>query len=142
MDQQLVAQKLESLRRCIQRVESRLPDNLNALLADLDAQDIISLNLTRAVQLCVDIASHWLAEHPDATAPKTMAQAFEALAQSGVIDADLAARMRKSVGFRNVMAHNYDDINWAIVYAICTKHLGDFRTFAKVFSSLMAKDKT
>ena len=31
-----------------------------------------------------------------------MAQAFEVLAQSSVIDADLAARMRKSVGFRNV----------------------------------------
>ena len=73
---------------------------------------------------------------------KTMGQAFEALAQSGVIDADLAARMRKSVGFRNVMVHNYDDMNWAIVYAICTKHLGDFRTFAKVFSGLMAKGKT
>lgn len=138
MDQQLVAQKLESLRRCIQRVESRLPGNLDALQGDLDAQDIISLNLTRAVQLSVDIASHWLAEHPEGTAPKTMGQAFDALAQSGIIDADLATRMRKSVGFRNVMVHNYDDVNWAIVYAICTKHLGDFRTFAKVFSDLMA----
>ncbi|MCL7943641.1 hypothetical protein [Marinobacter sp. ATCH36] len=58
MDEQLVAQKLESLRRCIQRVESRLPEDLDALLVDLDAQDIVSLNLTRAVQMCVDIASH------------------------------------------------------------------------------------
>ena len=137
MDQPLVAQKLESLRRCIQRVESRLPDDLNALLADLDAQDIIALNLTRAVQMSVDIASHWLAENAEATAPKTMGQAFEALAQSGIIDAELAVRMRKSVGFRNVMVHNYDDVNWAIVYAICSKHLGDFRAFAKVFSDLL-----
>lgn len=138
MDEQLVAQKLESLRRCVQRVESRLPEDLDALLVDLDAQDIISLNLTRAVQMCVDIASHWLAEHAEATAPKTMGQAFEALAQSGIIDAELAARMRKSVGFRNVMVHNYDDVNWEIVYAIGSKHLGDFRAFAKVFSDLIA----
>ena len=138
MDQQLVAQKLESLRRCIQRVESRLPEDLNTLLTDLDAQDIIALNLTRAVQISVDIASHWLAENAEATAPKTMGQAFEVLAQSGIIDAELAVRMRKSVGFRNVMVHNYDDVNWAIVYAICSKHLSDFREFAKVFSNLMA----
>lgn len=138
MDEQLVAQKLESLRRCIQRVESRLPEDLDALLVDLDAQDIISLNLTRAVQMCVDIASHWLAEHAEATAPKTMGQAFEALAQSGIIDTELATRMRKSVGFRNVMVHNYDDVNWEIVYAICSKHLGDFRAFARVFSDLFA----
>ncbi|MFC4260545.1 DUF86 domain-containing protein [Marinobacter lacisalsi] len=138
MDEQLVAQKLESLRRCIQRVESRLPEDLNTLLTDLDAQDIVSLNLTRAVQMCVDIASHWLAENAEATAPKTMGQAFDALAQSGVIDTELAIRLRKSVGFRNVMVHNYDDVNWEIVFAICQYHLGDFREFARVFSDLMA----
>jgi len=138
MDQPLVAQKLESLRRCIQRVEAKLPQSLDGLLQDLDAQDIIALNLTRAVQMCVDIAAHWLAEHTEASAPKTMGQAFDTLAQSGVIDADLAIRMRQAVGFRNVMVHNYDDVNWEIVYTICSKHIGDFRTFAQVFSGLLA----
>jgi len=137
MDEQLVAQKLESLRRCIQRVELKLPDSVETLLTDLDAQDIVSLNLTRAVQMSVDIASHWLAGHSEATAPKTMGQAFDALANSGVIEHELAVRMRKSVGFRNVMVHNYDDVNWEIVFAICQYHLGDFRAFAKVFSDLI-----
>jgi uncharacterized protein YutE (UPF0331/DUF86 family) len=137
MDEQLVAQKLESLRRCIQRVESKLPDNVETLLTDLDAQDIVSLNLTRAVQMSVDIAAHWLAGHSESTAPKTMGQAFDALANSGVIEHELAVRMRKSVGFRNVMVHNYDDVNWEIVFAICQYHLGDFRAFAKVFSDLI-----
>ena len=136
MDEQLVAQKLEFLRRCIQRVESRLPKNLSALLEDVDAQDIISLNLTRAVQMCVDIASHWLAEHAEATSPKTMGQTFEALATSGVIDHGLAQRMRKSVGFRNVMVHNYDEVNWEIVFSICKFHLDDFKEFARVFSDM------
>lgn len=137
MDEQLVAQKLESLRRCIQRVEAKLPGSVETLLTDLDAQDIVSLNLTRAVQMSVDIAAHWLAGHSEATAPKTMGQAFEALANSGVIEKELAVRMRKSVGFRNVMVHNYDDVNWEIVFAICQYHLGDFREFAKVFSDLL-----
>lgn len=137
MDEQLIAQKLESLRRCVQRVETKLPDSLETLLTDLDAQDIVSLNLTRAVQMSVDIASHWLAGHSEATAPKTMGQAFEALASAGVIEHELAVRMRKSVGFRNVMVHNYDDVNWAIVFAICQYHLDDFRAFAKVFSDII-----
>jgi uncharacterized protein YutE (UPF0331/DUF86 family) len=137
MDEQLVAQKLESLRRCIQRVELKLPDSVETLLTDLDAQDIVSLNLTRAVQMSVDIASHWLAGHSESTAPKTMGQAFDALANSGVIEHELAIRMRKSVGFRNVMVHNYDDVNWEIVFSICQYHLSDFRAFAKVFSDLI-----
>lgn len=137
MDEQLVAQKLESLRRCVQRVEAKLPENVDILLADLDAQDIVSLNLTRAVQMCVDIASHWLAKHGEIIAPKTMGQTFDALASAGVIDAELAIRMRKSVGFRNVMVHNYDEVNWEIVFAICRYHLDDFKAFARVFSGLV-----
>lgn len=139
MDEQLIAQKLESLRRCVQRVETRLPKDVESLLTDLDAQDIVSLNLTRAVQMCVDIASHWLAEHSEATAPRTMGQAFDALASAGVISTGLAERMRKSVGFRNVMVHNYDEVNWEIVYSICHDHLDDFRAYARIFSDLITE---
>lgn len=133
MNNAVLEQKLESLRRCVQRVESRLPESLQALQTDLDAQDIVALNLTRSVQLCVDMAAHWLAEHADSNAPRTMGQSFDALAQAGVIEQALADRMRKSVGFRNVMVHSYDEIDWAIVYAIARYHLDDFRAFARVF---------
>lgn len=55
MDRQLIEEKLESLRRCIQRVEDKCPDTVDQLELDLDAQGIVSLNLTRAVQITVDI---------------------------------------------------------------------------------------
>ena len=135
MDNAVVEQKLESLRRCVQRVETRVPESLEALQSDLDAQDIIALNLTRAIQLCVDMASHWLAENAESHAPTTMGQTFQSLAQAGMIDHALATRLIKSVGFRNVMVHSYDEIDWAIVFAIARYHLDDFKAFARVFSS-------
>lgn len=58
MDRIVIERKLDSLRRCLQRVEQRCPASPEALAGDLDAQDIISLNLTRAVQLCVGLAAH------------------------------------------------------------------------------------
>lgn len=131
MDRALIEEKIESLRRCIQRVEQKLPASLTELLSDVDAQDIVALNLTRAVQLCVDMSAHWLAEHSDAPAPKTMGQGFDALAKVGVIESALAERMKKAVGFRNVMVHSYDEIDWAIVYAIGNRHLDDFKLFAR-----------
>lgn len=71
------------------------------LEADLDAQDVVVLNLSRAVQLCVDIAMHQLAGQESAT-PQTMGDAFSALERLGTI-----------------------------VFAIATEHLDDFRAFAK-----------
>lgn len=132
-----VARKLESPRRCIQRVGSKLPDSVETLLTDLDAQDIVTLNVTRAVQMSVYIVAHWLAEHSEPAAPKTMEKAFEALANFGAIEPELAVRMQNLAGLRNLIIHNYDDVNWEIVFAICQYHLGDFRAFAKVFSDLI-----
>jgi len=130
VDRVLIEQKLEALRRCVERVAGKCPDQKQDLMDDPDLQDIVVLNLTRAIQLCVDIASHIIASSAG-SAPATMGQAFSTLAQLRVIDEATANRMKKSVGFRNIAVHNYEDVDWEIVHAICVKHLDDFQRFAR-----------
>lgn len=129
MDALILAEKLESLRRCIARIEERRADSAGALAADVDRQDIVTLNLTRAVQLCVDMAAHVLTDASQA-APRSMSEAFDRLAEQGVIEQDLASRMRSAVGFRNVAILSYRRIDWDIVHAITHEDLDDFRRFA------------
>ena len=50
MDRNLIEQKLESLRRCLRRAKEKCPKEVDILAKDYDAQDILTLNLTRAVQ--------------------------------------------------------------------------------------------
>ena len=45
MDRDLVETKLESLRRCVDRIADKTPSSVGQLLQDSDAQDIIALNL-------------------------------------------------------------------------------------------------
>ena len=131
MDEGVVNAKLESLRRCIARVEAHCPSTVEELAKDIDAQDIIALNLSRAVQLCVDLALHRLSATGQTT-PATMGAAFDDLAQIGTINTHLAQRMKSAVGFRNLAVHQYEAMDWLIVHAICTKHLEDFRMFARL----------
>ena len=130
MDREIVEQKLESLRRCLQRIKEKCPPSADILARDLDAQDILSLNLSRAVQLCVDIGAHIIAGK-NVPPPATMGQTFDALAELGIIGEELASRMKNAVGFRNITVHNYEAINWQIVHAIATRHVGDFADFAR-----------
>ena len=133
MDSSLISQKLESLRRCLVRVQTRCPATHVALSADIDAQDVVVLNLSRAIQLCTDIALHILASSEQAI-PQTMGQAFEALAAQAVISTQQGENMRKAVGFRNLAVHSYDQIDWQIVHSIATTHLTDFEGFAKAIA--------
>lgn len=100
------------------------------LQTNFDLQDIMSLNLSRAVQLTVDIGSHIISQ-TGTPAPETMGQTFGVLAQLGVVSPELAEKLKKSVGFRNIAVHHYEAINWQIVYAILKDHLNDFSEFAK-----------
>lgn len=133
MDREVIEQKLASLQRCLQRVQTAIPVDVEVLEADFDKQDIVSLNLSRAVQLTVDMGAHLLSQQTGPS-PATMGQTFDLLAQQGVLEQGLASRLKKSVGFRNIAVHNYDRINWAIVHSIVKNHLGDFFEFARIMS--------
>lgn len=134
MDRLIVGRKLDSLRRCLARVENKRPPNVETLERDIDLQDVLVLNLSRAVQICVDLASHLLSGL-DLPPPNTMGEAFDRLAQAGIIDAGLALQMKKAVGFRNVAVHAYDAINWQIVFAIATQGMRDLNRFAQVVAA-------
>jgi len=129
MDTVVLAEKLESLRRSIQRIEDKKPGNVDQLKQNIDLQDILVLNLTRAVQLSVDIGSH-IISHADHAAPQTMGNVFTILQEIGAISEPTGHRLKKAVGFRNVAIHQYEAINWEIVYAVCEHSIQDFRQFA------------
>ncbi len=134
MNKEIISAKLESLRRCVQRIKDKTPSSAEVLSKDTDLQDIISVNLERAVQTCVDLASHIIADS-DVPVPGSMGESFEQLCRLNLISDALAARMKKAVGFRNVAVHAYQEINWKIVYAIITTRLADFVEFAKAVSN-------
>ena len=136
MDSDIVSAKLESLRRCIERVRERTPESVQALQTDQDAQDILCLNLERAVQICVDIAAHIVSDAASVV-PDTMAACFNTLYSQGVISETLAGRMRRAVGFRNISVHAYQTLDWAVVYAIATERLEDFLEFGRTMEKLL-----
>ena len=131
MDPEIVKAKLESLSRCIIRIEGRTPKSADELAADLDAQDIIVLNLERAVQLSVDIGSHILLDF-EIRSPESMAGVFIALGEAGVMEKNLAGRLSKAAGFRNIAIHDYQAINVEILKTILAKHLQDLEDFYSV----------
>ncbi len=136
MDETVILSKLDTLGRCVARLRAKTPTSVDALIADYDRQDIISINLERAIQTCVDIAAHILADR-DVPAAATMADGFDLLHKQEIISEELATRLKKAVGFRNISVHTYQTIDWCIVYSIITERLDDFSDFAHHITTLL-----
>lgn len=127
--------KLAELSRRLKRIESKRPASLKALAADEDLQDILARNLEITIQNCIDIAYHLCAAH--GVIPPTAAAAFAELAKRGIIDPGLAQRLQRAVGFRNVLVHEYTEIDWKIVMQVLRTGTKDLAEFGKAVVAVL-----
>jgi len=63
--------------------------------------------------------------------PDEAENVFAVLGREDVIEPDLTRRMVRMVRFRNILVHDYLDIDLQIVYHNLTDELGDFDRFAQ-----------
>ncbi|MGE4504333.1 MAG: DUF86 domain-containing protein, partial [Desulfovibrionaceae bacterium] len=137
MQKEVVQLKLTSLLRCVQRVQDKVPASSKELAADYDLQDIVVLNIQRAIQISVDIATHLLAD--TTSTPGTMAEAFLLLHREGILTESTAQKMARSVGLRNIAVHEYTDPDWGIVHSVAGEHMDDFRDFGNEILDFLNK---
>jgi uncharacterized protein YutE (UPF0331/DUF86 family) len=125
VDRNVVAAKLTVVDRCIARIQD-VHAGQNRVLLPVDVEDITALNLQRAVQAAIDLATHVVSTEGYGT-PDSTSDAFTLLERQGVLDPDLAGRLRRMVGFRNIAIHDYQSVDPAIVERIVNQRLGDLR---------------
>jgi uncharacterized protein YutE (UPF0331/DUF86 family) len=104
------------------------------LVANQTKQDAIILNLQRACETSIDLAMYVISRRRLGI-PQDSRDAFTLLQTGGILPTELATRMQRMVGFRNVAVHEYTRLNLEVVRSIVTKQLDDFLAF----SSAMVK---
>lgn len=134
VDADLVGAKLRELADRASRVREHVPQDVTVLTADRDALELVSFNLMLAVQACLDIASHLIADEkwPPAV---TLGDAFQRLGERGVLTPATTAALRRAAGLRNVVAHGYAAADPTLIYRAATEGLGDLVSFEQEVSA-------
>lgn len=129
MADDVVLNKVASIERCLGRISDEYTGHASDLAKDITRQDAIILNLLRACETSIDLAMHLTRVHRLGI-PQTTRESFDLLCAEGLIEASLAARMKKMVGFRTIAVHNYQALSLDVVRAIIEERLEEFRNFA------------
>lgn len=124
----LLAEKAAAIERHLDRVAARLPADASALVPMSDASDAVILHLWQAVQAVIDLAVSACVRR-GLGSPASYGEAFDKLAESGLIDTALAGRLVRASGFRNVVAHAYAALDMARVFRAATDGPRDLRAF-------------
>jgi len=129
VDVAVIAAKLSELADRIDRVAAHRPADAASLARDRDALDLVSFNLMLAVQACLDIASHLIADE-GWPAAATLGEAFQRLADQGVLTRPTADALRRAAGLRNVVVHGYAAAHPDLLYSAALHGPDDLRRFA------------
>jgi uncharacterized protein YutE (UPF0331/DUF86 family) len=101
---------------------------------DLDIRGAFERYLYLAIQSTIDLAEAVIS-YKNLRKPSTMSETFYILNEEGIISSDLKTKLSKMVGFRNIIAHDYEKINYEIAYSILQEGLNDIYAFLRTISA-------
>jgi uncharacterized protein YutE (UPF0331/DUF86 family) len=124
----IVANKGGRARAWLNDAASRLLSPLDAFVADSKERDLALFYLFLAIQECIDLAAHWVADEGWGE-PDDAGSAFDVLAERGVIGRETATVLRGAAGLRNRIAHGYALLDYERVHYEAQTGIPALRTF-------------
>jgi len=140
MDTTVIAMRLQKLDGYVRHLRQLQQASLDEYLVDENLQAIVERRLQLAIQVCMDIANYLIAQL-GLTSPDDPENIFTVLGREQIIDRELARHMVGMVRFRNILVHDYLDIDSLLVYHNLSAELEDFDQFAQqVIARFLAPD--
>lgn len=112
----VVLKKVGRLREKLSLIEPLASVPREIFTGERSRRDLCAYYLILAIEECRDLTEHLIAENGWGV-PESAAEGFELLATQSVIDTGLARRMREAVGLRNLLVHEYAEVDWGLVHA-------------------------
>lgn len=125
-DAPLIEKKLARIEQCLADLRSRA--DVEVLSTDVVMQRFVEHTLQIAIQAALDVASH-IVSGERLGEPSTNHELFDLLARGSWLEPEVVGALRGMVGFRNVVVHEYDDVDLAVVRDVVEHHLDDLVAF-------------
>ena len=132
----VIENKISSVRKYLEILERYRTYSQKEIADDIDRRGAVERYLYLAMQATIDLAEAVIA-FKNLRKPSTMSESFHILAEADILSQDLTGQMVGMTGFRNVIAHDYENLNYDIVYDVLQnrlKSIGDFLEAIKTIS--------
>lgn len=128
VDKEVISKKISLINHSLQRIEKYKGISLEEYLKNEDIQDITTHNLFIILQYIIGIGTHIIAD--DGLGEISyLSDIPEILAREEVISKELINPLKSMMGFRNILAHQYGDLDLKVVYDITQVRLKDIYSF-------------
>lgn len=106
LDRNLLLTRLEEIDKHLEKISPLSELTYQEFLNDTTAQDIVEYNLFQIINHLITITQHIVVDE-DYGFPQTSYEASQILFDKKLLDSNDLDIMKKMIGFRNIVGHNY-----------------------------------
>lgn len=132
-----IRKRLVSLRRILGELEKYRDSDVEELRSDLSQMYAVFFMLQQVIDLATDINQHIAATTLN-VADSSSRRGFEDLIRAGVLPSDLEQDFYKSAALRNVITHQYVEVDLGIVSNSIPRVLDVYTQYVKSISRWLA----
>jgi len=140
VDKILILRKLAELEEYLAQIREFSSLTVEEYTGDWKTQRIVERTLQIMIELCIDMAGHIISDKK-LRVPVTYSDTFKSLAEGGLISPVVFGVMEKMAKFRNIVVHQYERVDAAIVIMILREHLDDFLAFGDAILKMLNDEK-
>ena len=131
-----IKDKIKDIKSYLEQLSKIRPKTFNEYEKDFMAKAACERYFEKIAEAVVDLAMLIIKER-NLPIPEQDYEAFNIIEKEGIIDANLSKRLRDMKGMRNIIAHQYGDVDDRIMYATISKELDkDIKSFLKIIDKL------
>jgi len=131
---EVAAARVARAQAWLSDAEALLAASPDEFVADRRGRDLALFYLVLAIQECIDLAAHWVADEGWAP-PDDAGSTFDVLADRGVIPRSVADDLRGAAGLRNRIAHGYAMVDYHRVQEESRAGIRPLRVFLEAVAS-------
>ncbi|OFV84925.1 MAG: hypothetical protein A2W26_00890 [Acidobacteria bacterium RBG_16_64_8] len=137
LDRERILAKLDALDGYLRELEQIVPttfDGYRRIETKRACERLLQISIESTIDVCgrlvIGLRLGLPAEETDL---------FAKLQQAGVVSAEMAAILGRMKGLRNILVHEYGQVNDRVVYEVFRENLGDFVRFRQEVTKALAR---
>ena len=136
INKDLIKKRLAELRKNVGALREFSGFGLGDLRKDVKISWAVEHGLQLSIQLVLDIGSHLLAELGENNL-EDYADIIAALGRVGILPLEFSQKIKQMAGFRNLLVHEYAEIDLVVVYRVLQDGLADFEVFGQYIEAYL-----
>ncbi|MBU4369496.1 DUF86 domain-containing protein [Candidatus Parcubacteria bacterium] len=131
----VIENKVSLIKKYLKILQRYQKYSKEKIVKDIDIKGAAERYLYLVVQATIDLAGA-IISFRNFRKPTTMSENFYILNEEKIINSDLTETLVKMTGFRNIIVHDYEEINYDVVYDVLKNRLKDIEKFLKIVEGM------